>query len=155
MRLIKKYWIPVAVLLPILILVVHKTFSPENFKYDARKWAESSLDKSNLVSRSDIYKLPGNKLIINLDGTHNEFDDLPKAEITIPPDSILEKKYFDKIKGNKGPVILSSSDKGLSARIWMLISQTGRKNIYILTPDIDNEVFKYKFRPDTITKTEF
>ncbi len=79
----------------------------------------------------------------------------PVSEITgdvqnITADSILSKKYVNTILKHDGPVLLSSSEPGLSARIWMILSQMGCTNIYILTKNTDNEVFKYKFRPDTL-----
>jgi len=70
----------------------------------------------------------------------------------IPPDSILNKNHSTQIMKHDGPVLLYSSDPGLSARIWMLLSQMGRRNIYILTDSTDNEVLKYKFRPDSLMK---
>jgi 3-mercaptopyruvate sulfurtransferase SseA len=37
------------------------------------------------------------------------------------------------IRKNKGPVILVSGDTSVSARVWMVLSETGMKNLYILT----------------------
>jgi len=39
----------------------------------------------------------------------------------------------------KGPVILYSNDISVSARVWMVLSQTGIKNIYILDTSVGNE----------------
>ena len=76
------------------------------------------------------------------------------AEVHIPPDSVLNRKYLTIIKDHKGAVLISSSDAALSARIWMVISQTGCRNLYILTGSNDNEVFKNEFRPDTLARPE-
>jgi hypothetical protein len=62
----------------------------------------------------------------------------------------LNKNNFSLIGKHNGPVLLYSADPGLSARIWMLLSQMGRRNIYILTDSTDNEILKYKFRPDSL-----
>jgi 3-mercaptopyruvate sulfurtransferase SseA len=79
---------------------------------------------------------------------------MTKYAQNIPADSILSKKYLNTIRKHNGPVILFSSEMAVSARIWMLLSQMGCKNIYILTNNTDNEVFKSKFRPDTVTRPE-
>jgi hypothetical protein len=55
---------------------------------------------------------------------------------------------------NKGPVILVSSENTISARIWMLLSQKGLKNIFILSEEKDFEVLKNKFRTDTLSIPE-
>jgi hypothetical protein len=74
--------------------------------------------------------------------------------IQIPADSILCNQYLSIIKKHKGPLLLFSDDKTISARIWMILSQIGRRNIFILTNNKNNEVFKYKFRPDTLIRPE-
>ncbi|MCK7537140.1 MAG: rhodanese-like domain-containing protein [Marinilabiliales bacterium] len=48
------------------------------------------------------------------------------------PESILEKENLKLIRKNKGPVILCSDDSSVSARVWMVLSEMGIKNIYIL-----------------------
>ena len=154
MKLINRYKIVLAIVLPVLILIAIKTFSTGSFKYDARKWAEPSFGHSNIVWGPEIGKLSGEKLIINLDKEHNCLDDKSIAEVYILPDSILNRKHLNAIRDHKGPVLLFSSDPALSARIWMVISQTGLSNIYILTGSNDNEVFKNEFRPDTLTRQE-
>ena len=153
MNLIKKYGAIAAVIVSAAILVIVRTTGSERFKYDLRKWAASSVEKSNLVSVADTGSLPGGKLLVDLDKPGNlNVQGASSHIIRIPPDSILNKKYFKMIVDNSGPVILSSDDPGLAARIWMVLSQTGHRNIYILTPDKDNEVFKYEFRTDTLPK---
>ena len=47
-----------------------------------------------------------------------------------------------------GPVVLTSSDPGLTARIWMLLSQMGREDLYIIS-DSENEVLKFKLETDS------
>jgi len=49
---------------------------------------------------------------------------------------------------------LVSSDASVSARMWMFLSQMGIENLFILTTDRENESFKNKFRPDTLTRPE-
>jgi hypothetical protein len=154
MKLLRKYRIVFFITLPLLILLTARTYSPGSFKYDARKWAEPSFNGKNIVRKADMLNLPGNKLIVNLDRISTGLNGKSVDEISIQSDSVLIRKYLEKIKDHKGAVIISSSDPSLSARIWMLISQTGCKNLYILADSIDNEAFKSEFRSDTIVKPE-
>jgi len=154
MNLINRYRIIIAVVLPFLILVAVRTCMTGSFKYNARKWAEPSFNSSNIISKTEIGKLSGEKLIIDLEPDINTMAGKSVAEVTIPPDSLLSRKYLKTIRDHKGPVIISSSDPALSARLWMVISQTGCRNLYILTSSNDNEVFKNEFRPDTLVRPE-
>jgi hypothetical protein len=155
MKILKKYLIVIIVVLPLLILILYKTFNAIGFKYDAKRWSVPSFNGSNIISTSELGSLPGSKLIINLDNGNKEEFDKSACMVDIPPDSILERKNIKAMRDHKGLLLLYSMDPALSARIWMVISQTGIRNIYILTSDRDNEIFKYKFRPDTLIRPEF
>ena len=154
MSLIHRYRIIIAFVLPLLILLAIRTFRTGSFKYDAKKWSESSFDCSNLISRTEFEKLPGEKLVVCMDDSFTKTEDNSVAEVHVPPDSVLEKEYLNLIKDHIGPVLISSSDPALSARIWMVISQTGCTNLYILAGNNENEVFKNEFRPDTLVRPE-
>jgi hypothetical protein len=154
MNLIKKYRLVILIVAPILILILFRTMSSGTFKYDSRKWAAPSFDRSNLVDLAQASRLPGKKLLIRLDNSGSGGYDSSIPELHITADSIVSGKYLGIIRNNKGPVIISSSNPELSARVWMIISQTGITNLFILTDSTDNESFKYKFRPDTMAGTE-
>jgi hypothetical protein len=155
MKIVKKYIIVIAIALPVLILITVKTFNATGFKYDAKRWSGPSFNGSNLVSISGLSTIQGNKLIVILDNGGGKEFDKSIVTVSIPPDDILERKNLKLIREHKGPVLLYSADPSLSSRIWMIISQTGVKDIYILTDSKDNEILKYKFRPDTIARPEF
>jgi hypothetical protein len=150
MELIRKFRLVIAIVLPILILVLIRSFGVSHFKNDARKWAEPPINKSNIVKIEQVGSLKGEILMICLDKEADSIRKLSGELRNIPPDSILNKNHSSQIMKHDGPVLLYSSDPGLSARIWMLLSQMGRRNIYILTDSTDNEVLKYKFRPDSL-----
>ncbi|MBK7713461.1 MAG: hypothetical protein IPJ37_22950 [Bacteroidales bacterium] len=92
---------------------------------------------------------------MNLEKSNTGLAGTSVDEINISPDSLLERKYLDIIKNHKGAIVISSADPSLSASIWMVISQTGCRNLYILTGNDYNEAFNSEFRPDTVTKPEF
>ncbi len=149
MEFIKKIKTVIVIVLVILALVIIRSSGMYHFKNDAKKWAEISMKQSNKLTINEARSLPGNHLIISLDTSYSGNDGLSGDIKNIPAKSILDKKNIRLIMGHDGPVLLSSSDPGVSARIWMILSQMGRKNIYIVTSDSDNEVLKYKFHPDT------
>jgi hypothetical protein len=150
MDLIRKFRLVIAIVVPILILVLIRSFGVSHFKNDAKKWAEPSVNKLNVINIKKAGSLNGKILMIFLDRDTNHLPGIPGESRNIPPDSILNKNNIRLIGKHIGPVLLHSADPGLSARIWMLLSQMGHRNIYILTDSTDNEVLKYKFRPDSL-----
>lgn len=121
MNLIKQFRVIIAIVLPVLILVLLRSFGGNQFKIDAKKWAEPSVLKTNIISPDQVAKLIGNKLFINLD----QNPDIPGS-----------------VRKHGGPVLLSSAEPAVSARIWMILSQMGYRNVYILTAAGDNEILK-------------
>jgi len=153
MEFLKNNKVLIALVLIVLVLVLIRSTGVNHFRSDAKKWAEPSFRKSNTLTLDQARLLKGNNLAINLDK-----DPATAAGITgdlknISADSILSKKHLSTIMDHDGPVLLLSADPGLSARIWMVLSQMGRKNIYILTSTTDNEVLKYKFQPESMPDT--
>jgi hypothetical protein len=151
MELIKKYRLAIAVVIPVIILVLIRSTGFSHFRNDAKKWAEPSIKESNRITLEQAGSLKGKTLILSFDKDVSRMTELKCDSRYMPPDSILSKNYVTMIRKHNGPVLLFSSDPGLSARIWMILSQMGCRNTYILTDSPENEVFKYKFRPDTIS----
>ena len=154
MELINKYKVVIAVVLPILILVLIRSLGANHFKSDVKRWAEPSVMRSNIITGEQIGTLSGEKLIINLGEEGCGINEMTRDALHIPADSLFSKNNLNTIRKHDGPILLFSSEKAVSARIWMVLSQMGYKNIFILTNDVDNEVFKYKFRPDTLVRPE-
>jgi hypothetical protein len=154
MNIVFKYKVVIAIVLPILILVLIRTFSDNQFKRDAKRLAEPSVMQSNIIISDKIATLSGEKLLINLDKEKSEISGMARDVLNVPSDSVLFSNNLKVIRKHKGPVLLFSADIAVSARIWMLLSQMGYKNIYILSTDLDNEILKNKFRPDTIPRPE-
>ena len=154
MKLLKRYKTAAAIVLPVLILTVIRTFSVSGFKYDAKKWSEPSFNGSNIISLKGMDTLQGNRLIVNLDKDADRIHYPLASEVNVLPGEVLSRKFLRMFRDNKGPVILLSSDPALAARMWMVISQTGCRNILILETGNNNESFKSQFRPDTLTTPE-
>jgi hypothetical protein len=150
MNILKKYGFVAAIFLILLLAVIYRSFSHSGFRYDASKLAGPTFQGSNIITEEQI---PGykNALIIELSNSDilkGRYNDIT---VEINPDSILERKNIRIIEKCKGPVILVSSENSISGRIWMLLSQKGLRNIFILSADKDFELFKKKFRPDTLS----
>lgn len=149
MNIIKKYKIVIAVVLPILILVLIRAIGTSHFKPDAKRWAQPSVLRSNVISLDKALSLKGEKLFVNLAGEFGVIKTPGLKSINIPADSILDKEILHSISTNDGPVLLYSSEAAISVRVWMILSQMGYSNIYIISDDPENEVMKNKFRPDS------
>ncbi len=132
MKFIKQYRLVLPLFLLVVILVLIRTFSQKNFRYDAVKWAEPSAIGSNILTKDQIATLSGEILLINLGNDAAIDEQFQGNTMNINPDSILEKTNLMRIRKNKGPVILYSGDNSVSARVWMVLSEMGMKNIYIL-----------------------
>lgn len=152
MNRFKKYSIAIGIVLITLALVVLR-LSGNKFRPDAMKQAAASLDGSNIVTSDQAAGLEGNGLLIDLDNS-GRYRDNPDAQ-SMSPGDVLQKKNIKLIRNNKGPVILSSNDPSVSAGVWMVLSQMGIKNVYILSDTKDDETMKHEFRPGTMPQPEF
>jgi hypothetical protein len=154
MGIFKKYKVVIMIVAPILILVLFRSFSDNHFQSDAKRWAEPSVTRTNIITREKANSLSDEILMINLGGVKNTVNEAAGNTFNILPDSILIRKNLNAIRKHNGPVLLCSSETAISARIWMILSQMGISNVYILANESENEVFKNKFRPDTLVRPE-
>jgi hypothetical protein len=151
MELLKKYRIILLIVLPVLILVLIRAAGLNHFKSDSKKWAAPSLVHSNIINTEQAIKLEGNKLILCINKTTPP-EGIKGNIQNFTPDSLLDRRLVSMILKNDGPVLLNSLEPALSARIWMLLSQLGCRNIYILGNNSDNEVLKYQLHSDTTSR---
>lgn len=156
MKILKQYSVVIVILVTLLILVIIRSVSTNHFRPDAKKLADPSVMRSNLISNEEMAAISGKVLLINLDedGAISTGISSNTEVLNITPDVILEKSTIKKLTGFKGKVILVSTDISVTARTWMFLSQIGIENLFILTADKENESFKNKFRPDTLTRPE-
>jgi len=154
MEIFKKYSIVIAVFLTVMILILIRLFCSTHFKEDAKKRAEPSIEHSNIISSESLETLAGDKLILCIDEGNPEYPGTGISYLKIPADSILIKSNLSVINNHDGPVLISSADPAISARIWMILSQLGINKLMIVAEDTGNEVLKYKFLPDTLVRQE-
>jgi hypothetical protein len=132
MKVLKQYGIVLLIIVTMVTAVFIKSFSRNTFRYDAVKRAEPSVHKANILSSEQLRQLPGDILWIDMDGAENTATDPNRNTIKIPADSILSKPYIKLIFKHDGNIVLKSDDQYKSAGIWMVLSQMGIKNVYIL-----------------------
>jgi len=137
----KQYWLVVTIFLIVVLFVLFRSFSRNDFRYDAARWAGPSVTGSNIITEEQISSLLGEILLISLGNQAEVTGQLKDKTMTVNPESILEKGNLSVIRKNKGPVILFSDDSSVSARVWMVLSEMGMQNIYILH-DEENLVYK-------------
>ena len=139
MKFFRQYWLVLSIILLAVILVLIRTYS-HNFRYDAVRWAKPSVHGSNIISEDQIAAMNSNVLLISLGNEAPAIEQLQDKILKLNPESILEKTNLSLIRKNKGPVILYSEDASVSARVWMVLSEMGIRNIFILRDDNKNEL---------------
>lgn len=141
------------ILVAVVSLVMYNSCGTGCFRHNAEKWAQPTIDQTNVITNNQLEKLSGNSLRIDLNEKENLLK-VDKGSINIPASVILEKENLKKLRAHEGNIVLISADHALSARIWMLLSQMGFKNLFILDDSAGNDFLKYKFQPDTIIRLE-
>jgi hypothetical protein len=134
-RIIKKYGPVLALFLLVLIAVIFRASSGTGFMYDASLHAGESADGSNIINTEDLGRFEQNALFIDLGPEFRPVEKQYPLYIRMDPESVLLRKNFRKIRKHDGPVILISSRPPVAARMWMIISQKGVRDIYILSEE--------------------
>jgi hypothetical protein len=135
MKTLKQYKYVLAACLVLAALVLIRAWNPGIFRYDAVKWAMPSATGENIVTQDELFTAGGGMLIVMLDTACAAPDFSGATVVTADPQTILEGETTRKIRKNKGPVILCAGDTSVSARVWMVLSEMGIRNLYILKRD--------------------
>ena len=114
-------------------MVLVRSVRQNSFRYDAVRWAAASADGSNLISPNQIAVAGEQVLLISLGNMTEVPAQFKEQAVMISPGEILGKEELKLIRKNRGPVILSSDDPSVSARVWMILSEMGIKNLFILS----------------------
>jgi hypothetical protein len=150
---LKKYIPVIIIVVPLILAVILRGTSTGHFRYDAERWASPSFNGANIITPGGLSQLKGNIMVLNF-ASDPVNPPVSKNQIAISPDSLLSKDIMRKIDRNKGAVVLWSDDPAIAARIWMVLSQTGIKDLYILSLSTSDETLKEKFRADTLISPE-
>lgn len=135
MKFLKQYRFVISIVLIVMSLILVRTVNQGSFRYDAVRWAVPSISGSNILTGDQVKNLEGEKLIVYLGNNAGISNSIKETSRVIEPGLILGKENIQIIRNNKGPVILASGDISVSARIWMVLSEMGLGNLFILQPE--------------------
>jgi hypothetical protein len=133
MKFLKQYRFALIIFLVIISLVLLRSFSRAGFRYDAARWVEASVDGSNLIPLDQLSALKGEIMLLNLGSEAGLPDELIEKAVTVSPESVTLKENLKQIRNHKGPVILYSANGSVSARVWMILSEMGMRNVFIFS----------------------
>jgi hypothetical protein len=133
MKLLKQYRFALIIFLVIISLVLLRSFSRAGFRYDAARWVEASVDGSNLITLDQLSALKGEIMLLNLGSEAGLPDELIEKAVKMSPESVTVKENLKQIRNHKGPVILYSENGSVSARVWIILSEMGMRNVFILS----------------------
>jgi len=132
MKFMKQYRFVIIIFLVLVVLVLFRSFSGNSFRYDAARWAEPSAMGSNLLTVDQLSTLTGEIMLLNMGSEADLPGSLQDEAVNVSPESVTDKNTMKLIRKHRGPVLLLSDDGSVSARVWMVLSEMGMKNVYIL-----------------------
>lgn len=133
MKILNQYRFSLILFLVIVALVLLRSFNPAGFRYDATRWAEASVNGSNILTIEQVSALEGEVMLLKLE-SESELPVTFKAKtVAVAPEALADKEILKNIRKHRGPVILYSANGSVSSRVWMILSEMGMKNVFILT----------------------
>lgn len=141
-------------LIIVLVLVLVRSFKPNMFRQDPGNAVKAAQNNSNSITLAQLKSLSTQYLVINLGSGGNTDSVKMLNSINIPIENLLDKTNLTVFKESKDEIILYSTDVSTTAKAWVILNQLGFKKLFMLTPEEDSEVFKYKFQPDTTVRLE-
>ena len=151
MELFSRYRYILAGITILGIILLLRDSSTARFRYDAERWAEPTFSGANIISEAEIGELPGEKMIVALSRDDSTTFTADAIITYIPADSVMAGKYRKTLSKHKGTILLYHADISVSARVWMVLSQTGHRSVYIIDRERSNELLKEKIRDDSMT----
>ena len=138
----------------IVVLVIARTSNNNLFRQDSKRAISLAQKGNNLISLIELESLSEEYLIVDL-GSKEKFNSLEfQNAINIPFENILKKEAQQILKETEGEIILFAEDYTIVPKAWVILNQLGYSKVYMLQPEGNREVFKYKFQPDTTTRLE-
>lgn len=152
-EIMKKVKSEINLLLPIIlvliIILVIKQFSGNSFRQGAENYSVSALKGTNTILMEEFINLKKGSIIRidNADVFANP-NNLPL--ISLNSSGLLSRFSIKSLRNSSVPRIIIAEDPGTEARVWILLSQKGIKELMINPEREDDLVLKYEFRPDTL-----
>jgi hypothetical protein len=138
----------------ILILVIARTSNKNLFKQEAQFAIDVATKSINSISSPELKKLSPQYLVVDLNTADNFNSSQFQNSINIPFKTLLNKENRKILDNAKGEIVLYSKDISTLSKAWVILNQLNFSDVLILNLDKTQEVFKYKFQPDTTAKLE-
>jgi len=148
MNKIKNLAFVILILLIISILVIVRSTNQNLFKQDVETICTVANNDNNTITFSEIKNKQAKYIVVDLNA-QELFTNRFNSSINVPFNELLEKEMQKKLRETKDTLILFSENISTSSKAWVILNQLGFSNVYILETEENNEVFKYKFQPDT------
>jgi len=151
MKKLKELKIVLAILLVVLVLVIAKTMSKNRLNQDAINAIEAVSNSNFSVSLNEFKAAQNQFLVVDLSESGSaQFENSMK----VPFDKLLEESTIQKLKETQGKILLVSTNNSQTSKAWVILNQIGIKNVFVLTNEENQEILKYAFQPDSITRLE-
>ncbi len=135
MKTVKQYKYVLSAVVAVAVLVMFRAYYPGIFRYDAVKWAGPSASGENIITPEKLHGIDGKILFVTLD-KKCQVPEMPGTEVlATDPGDLFSGDVIRKIRRNDGPVVLCAGDSSVSARVWMVLCETGIRKLYILKKD--------------------
>lgn len=154
MNKIKNLAFVIIILFIISVLVIARSNKQNLFKQDVETVFTSAHDDKNTITFSQLKNKEANYRIVDLNTPESFITKRFNSLIHIPFNELLKKENQKQLKEIKDTLILFSENISTSSKAWVILNQLGYSNVYILETEENNEVFKFKFQPDTIVGLE-
>jgi len=135
MKTVKQYKYVLAAVVAVAVFVMFRAYNPGIFRYDAVKWAGPSASGENIITPEKLQGIGGKILFVTLDKKCQVPEMQGTQVLATDPGDLFSGDVIRKIRRNDGPVVLCAGDSSVSARVWMVLSETGIRKLYILKKD--------------------
>ena len=160
----------IIVFIPLVLLVIFVLLSlinKERFEYDAIQTHKISQYKNYTINPQQLKdkNKSASVILIDLRGEKEFRKGSIQNALNVPFSELLENEELIKLKSTDNELILYSSSLSTSAKAWIILVQSGYKNLYLLDASIEsisenlilsdsilipNEKLQFKFQPDSI-----
>ena len=131
----------------IIILVLIPHISGNRFRQGSENYAAPALRSQNTISSDSLASLE--KGTILLAGDDNlQVSNSNLSIISLSLNEIKNSSYIKTIRKSTPPIMISSEDPGIEARVWMILAQSGIKQLMIYQEEAESDYLKHEFRPD-------
>jgi len=154
MTLLKDLKLVILVVAALLTLVIIRYTNQNVFKERVATAVEITQRNGNLITLHQLKMLQTPYLVIDLTSKSGNDSTIFKHALPIQLENLLDEVNRKAMDEARGAVILFSEDEATVSKAWIILNQLGYKNLLVLSNEVNPEVLKYKFQPDTTARLE-